>query len=605
MARKYVSMEDIRFLLYEVHGADLLTGYPKYSHVGGREELDQLLHSAKDMADREMFPYYKDMDSNPVFHKDGRVHSHPQLKNIFRAVADAGWFTATTDLEDGGTQLPYTFFSVAHLIFEAANNSAQGYLGVSTGALDLIASFGDRYLKETFMPPMMDGRWQGTMALTEPQAGSSLSDIRTTAEPAEDGGYEISGQKIFISAGEHDACENFIHLTLARIKGAPAGTKGISLFVVPKFLPCEDGSLSYNNVLCAADFQKMGQRGYATTHLIFGDGGPTKAWLLGEPNKGLSYMFHMMNAARIAVGQTAAAIASAAYHYALQYAHERPQGRHIADKDLSKEQIPIIHHADVRRMLLQQKCFVEGSFSLVVECLKLYDLTKVLDGEDKERALLLLELLTPIAKTYPSEEGIRSVSNALQVFGGYGFTMDFDAQQYYREIRIMSIYEGTTGIQSMDLLGRKVTMQSGKAIQILATEVLKTIMEASAYPTLEAGAKDTSAAMEKMREVMVHLQGFAAKGETERYMADANIFMEMSSLIVVAWQWLKQGVIAEKALAGKLTPLFPISFYKSKITTMRFFFKYELPKVFASAATLMHPDELTIGKETEDVFLND
>ena len=313
-----------------------------------------------------MFTYYKDMDSNPVFHKDGRVHSHPQLKNIFRAVADAGWFTATTDLADGGAQLPYTFFSVAHLIFEAANNSAQGYLGVSTGALDLIASFGDRYLKETFMPPMMDGRWQGTMALTEPQAGSSLSDIRTTAEPAEDGGYEISGQKIFISAGEHDACENFIHLTLARIKGAPAGTKGISLFVVPKFLPCEDGSLSYNNVLCAADFQKMGQRGYATTHLIFGDGGPTKAWLLGEPNKGLSYMFHMMNAARIAVGQTAAAIASAAYHYALQYAHERPQGRHIADKDLSKEQIPIIHHADVRRMLLQQKCFVEGSFSLVV-----------------------------------------------------------------------------------------------------------------------------------------------------------------------------------------------------------------------------------------------
>ena len=240
-------------------------------------------------------------------------------------------------------------------------------------------------------------------------------------------------------------------------------------------------ALQYNNLICAADFQKMGQRGYATTHLIFGESGPTKGFLVGEAHKGLSYMFQMMNAARIAVGQTAAAVASAAYYNALHYALERPQGRHIADKDMTKEQTLIINHADVRRMLLMQKSIVEGSLSLVVECLKWYDLEKVLEGDEKEKAFLMLEILTPIVKTYPTEAGIVSVSNALQVFGGYGFTMDFDAQQYYRDIRIMSIYEGTTGIQSMDLLGRKVPMQSGKALMLLAAEISKTLKESETF----------------------------------------------------------------------------------------------------------------------------
>ena len=410
MKRTYIDMNDLRFLLFEVHGIDRLTEHPRFAHVGGREEVEQLLQSAKDIADRELFPYFKEMDSQPVTYKNGGVRSHPQLRQIFKAVAEAGWFAATTDLEDGGIQLPYSVFSAAHMIFEAANNSAQGYLGVSTGAIDLITTFGNAYLKQTFIPPMMEGRWQGTMALTEPQAGSSLSDIRSTAVPTPEGTYQISGQKIFISAGEHEACDNFIHLTLARIEGAPPGTRGISLFLIPKFLPSPDGELSYNHVDCVADFQKMGQRGYATTHLVFGESGPTIGYLVGEPNRGLACMFQMMNAARIAVGQTAAAIASAAYHYSLNYARERPQGRQILEKDPSKPQIPIIQHADVRRMLLAQKCFVEGSFSLVMECLRLVDLERITEGEEQQKIRLLLELLTPIVKTYPSEEGIRSVS---------------------------------------------------------------------------------------------------------------------------------------------------------------------------------------------------
>jgi butyryl-CoA dehydrogenase len=443
------------------------------------------------------------------------------------------------------------------------------------------------------MPPMMEGRWQGTMALTEPQAGSSLSDIVTSATPKGDH-YTIRGQKIFISGGEHEACENFVHLTLARIDGAPAGTKGISLFIVPKYWPEADGSLTDNHVQCVADFQKMGQRGYATTHLVFGEEGECKGYLVGEAHKGLQYMFQMMNSARIAVGQTAAAVSSAAYYYALKYANERPQGRHVADKDLTKPQTLIIHHADVRRMLLFQKAFVEGALSLVIECLKWYDLEKVTYGEEKEKAQLMLELLTPIVKTYPSEYGILSTSQAVQVLGGYGFTMDFHAQQYYRDIRIMSIYEGTTGIQSMDLLGRKVPMKAGAAVYHLLDEINATMDAAALFPALQPYATDMQEAVGRLGHVLAHLQQLAAAGQTERYMADANLFMELTSITVVAWQWLKQGIVAQQKLAEK-----DEDFYHSKMETLKFFYKYELPKTMALASSLMASDEVTIQKNRE------
>ena len=598
MIKQYISMENLRFLLYEVHTVQDLLIYKRFEHIGGIEEMDGLINSAKTIADKEMFPFFKAMDQNHVEYKDGKIRSHPQLKNIFKAVADAGWFSSISALEQGGMQLPFMLYSAAHLIFEAANSSAQGYLGVSTGALELIESFGSKTLIETYLPNMFAGKWQGTMALTEPQAGSSLSDISTTAYPTDYDYYEIVGQKIFISAGEHEACENFVHLTLARIKGAPAGTKGISLFIVPKFIP-ENGTLQDNHVLCAGDFQKMGQRGYATAHLIFGESAVTKGFLVGEANKGLLYMFQMMNAARIIVGQTAAAIASAAYYASLYYASERPQGRHIEDKDLSKEQTLIINHADVRRMLLQQKSLVEGSLSLVNECLKYYDLEKVTTGEEKEKMHLLLELLTPIVKTYPSDAGITSVSNALQVLGGYGYTMDFDLQQYYRDIRIMSIYEGTSGIQSLDLLGRKITMQNGKAVHLLFSEMMKTVVIAKTSNELTAYTKLFRSAIESYKTTLQYLLQFVHKGELEKYLADASLFMEFSGIITIAWQWLKQAVVALSALKETDTSKQSRVFYESKIETMKYFFKYELPKHLSISNTLMNPEIVTIkqGKE--------
>ena len=601
MTKQYISLENLRFLLYEVHTIQDLLQYKRYEHIGGIEEINGLINSAKSIADKEMFPFFKAMDENPVVYKDGKIRSHPQLKNIFKAVADAGWFSSVSALEHGGLQLPFMLYSAAHLIFEAANSSAQGYIGVSTGALELIETFGSKELNDAYIPNMFAGKWQGTMALTEPQAGSSLSDITTSAKPTNNDYYEIVGQKIFISGGEHEACGNFVHLTLARIKGAPPGTKGISLFIVPKYIE-QNGELLYNHVTCAGDFQKLGQRGYATAHLIFGESGITKGFLVGEANKGLSYMFQMMNSARIAVGQTAAAVASAAYYASLYYANERPQGRNIANKDLSKEQILIINHADVRRMLLQQKSFVEGSLSLVNECLKYFDLEKVTEGEEKEKMYLLLEILTPIVKTYPSDAGIVSVSNALQVLGGYGFTMDFDLQQYYRDIRIMSIYEGTSGIQSLDLLGRKIPLQNGKAFQLLVLEIEQTISTSKTYTELNLYADKLTAAIETYRTTLHHLQQFAKQGEVEKYLADANLFMELSGIVVLGWQWLKQATVAQKAINIGDSTNQTIAFYESKIETLKFFFKYELPKNIAISNTLMNPEMLTIKGEKEVIM---
>lgn len=601
MASQYISIENLNFLLKEVHQVQDLFAYPRYEEYD-LEGMKLLIDAAKAIADTEFFPYFKEMDEDPVRYESGKVITHPQLKNIIQQVAEGGWIGATSSYEHGGMQMPEMINAAAQLLFQAANNSAQGYVGLTSGAARLITSFGSDELIQTYVPKMYGGLWQGTMALTEPQAGSSLSDITTSATPTDAGHYLISGQKIFISAGDHQACDNFVHLLLARIDGAPVGTRGISMFVVPKFRPEADGTLVYNDVLTAADFQKMGQRGYATTHLVFGDQGDCRGYLVGEPHKGLHYMFQMMNEARLAVGQTAAAVTSAAYYAALQYANERPQGRPVDEKDPGQEPVLIIDHPDVRRMLFTQKAILEGALSLNFECAKLMDLTHVTEGEAQENHHLLLELLTPIMKTYPCEAGIRAVSLGLQVLGGYGYTMDFPLQQYYRDIRIMSIYEGTTGIQSLDLLGRKVNMKGGKSLQLLVAAMGGTIKEAQQYPELVPYAQRLGEEMARFQAVMEHLAGFAAKGELKRYIADATVFMEMAGLIVVAWQWLKQAVVAQQALISGDFSQYPRTFFESKRHTMKFFYTYELSHTLGFAKTLTNTEYLTMPVP-EEVFV--
>jgi butyryl-CoA dehydrogenase len=592
MAR-YTSMELIRYLLFDVHHLETLFESERFSHLDA-EQAWMIIESAKLLADQEMFPYFKEFDEHPAtYDGKGGVKTHPQLKKIIQTAAAQSWIGGAAKFEHGGMQLPEMIFNTGQHIFQAANNSVQGYIGLSTGSADLITSFGTKEQIDIYVPPIYEGRWQGTMALTEPQAGSSLSDIITSAKATENGFYLVKGQKIFISGGQHEAVDNFVHLTLARMEGAPAGVKGISLFIIPKFTVEADGTLRYNDVHCAGDFQKMGQRGYSTTHLSFGDNDDCRAFLLGEPHKGLSYMFQMMNGARISVGQCAASVAMAAYQASLQYCLERPQGRAASEKDPSKPPTLIINHADVQRMLLTQKSIAEASLSLAMECNKLYDQVHATSGEEKEQHLLLLELLTPIVKTYASEQGSRSAALAIQTLGGYGFTTDFPVQQLYRDIKIMSLYEGTTGIQSLDLLGRKVTMQNGKAVKLLATTIKETIEAAKPYAELQTYTNKLAQELQRMSTVLNTLSSYALKGDIERYLSDATVFMEMASLIVIGWQWLKMSVVACSKIAASDFKSNSQDFYKGKIHCMEFFFKYELPHVEACAKTLEDEHTLT------------
>ena len=599
----YMSIDHLRFLLYQVHDVESILSLEFFADYD-RSSIDILIDSVKDYCDKDLYPFFKEMDEKGAYFEDGKVHVHPQIGKIMKDSGANGWLGMTFDYDDGGMQMPHLIANSLFHIMESANNHVPGYLGLTSGSADLIRTFGTKELYNTYGPKMLSGEWAGTMCLTEPQAGSSLSDITTSATPSGDGSYKIKGHKIFISGGDHEYCDNFVHLTLARIEGAPAGTKGISLFVVPKNRIKPDGSLESNDVTTAGDFQKLGQKGYCTTHLVFGENNDSQGWIVGEPNKGLKYMFMMMNGARIDVGLTAASTATAAYYASLQYAKERPQGRLISDsgkKDATSEQTLIINHPDVRRMLLLQKAITEASVSLLLECSKYADILHAAEGEEKENAKLLLEILVPIAKTYPSEKGQESISNGLQVLGGYGYTSEFILQQYYRDIRIMSLYEGTTGIQSIDLLGRKIPMANGKALQLLLAKAQDIIVKASSYESLKLEANQLTKALGKMGQVLEHLTPLAAQGKINTYLSDATIFMKMMSNVVIAYQWLQMGLAAQVALDGDQKD-YTDEFYKGKITTMKFYYKYELPMINADAKTLMDEQRITMGDEVMEAL---
>lgn len=604
MSKQYVDVDTLKYILYDIHHLkDLLSRDRFADHE--LESCNLFIDAIKDFSDKELYPYFKEMDETPAHHKEGTVYVHEQVKKVMLQAGEMGIINAVFDYDDGGLQLPFSVLQAAVYIMDAANNHLPGYPSLTQGAAELIVEFGNEQLKQLYVPNMLAGIWGGTMCLTEPQAGSSLSDLVSKATPTNEGYYYITGQKIFISGGDYQNADNIIHLVLARIEGAPKGTKGISLFVVPKNRIKDDGTLEFNDVHTLADFQKMGQRGYCTTHLGFGDKDDCRGWLVGEEHKGLAQMFLMMNGARIAVGRGAAAIAMAAYRNSLQYANERPQGRKLSvdgKKNPSEKQSLIIEHPDVRRMLLFQKSIAEGSLSLILLASKYQDiLATAKDEQEKEKYHLLLETIIPIVKTYPSEAGVLSVNNGLQTLGGYGFCADYLLQQYYRDIRIFSIYEGTTGIQSQDLLGRKVTMFQGKGLELLSAEILKTIIASKNKKELEPYGTILAEKLQQTKQILDFLMPFAAKGNFERYLADANLFMEYLSLVIVGWLWLEMGIDCHEKLESN-DANFDAVFYESKITTMQFFFKYEIPKTEGLANSLMSSEEVTIKKDKEYII---
>ena len=599
MSNKYIDFDTLKFMLYEVHGLEKMLVKKRFEDYD-KEAIDLFIESIKEFSDRELYPVFKEMDENPAYYEDGKIYVHEKVKTLMYKGGEMGIISASFDYKDGGMQMPLLAHTAAMFILEAANNHLPGYAGLTQGAAELIIHFADEDLNKKYVPNMLSGKWGGTMCLTEPQAGSSLSDITTKATRTENGYFNISGQKIFISAGDNHFTENVVHLLLARIEGAPAGTKGISLFIVPKNRLNKSGSLDYNDVNTIGDFQKMGQKGYCTSHLSFGDNNDCRAWLVGEENKGLYYMFLMMNAARIAVGRGASAIATAAYHASLNYAKERPQGRKLSSdgkKNPDEKPSLIIEHPDVRRMLLLQKSMSEGSMSLVFLAAKYYDLENTAEtDEERYKYKTLLDMIIPVAKTYPSEAGNISVSNGIQVLGGYGFCSDFILQQYYRDIRISSIYEGTTGIQSQDLLGRKITMDNGKGLELLSTEILKTISQANKQDELKIYAKKLNEKIDLTQKVLNKLMPLALKGDYERFLADASIFMEFFSLIIVSWSWLDIGITAKNQLEKNH---YDSALLKGKLEAMKYFFSYELPKTTGLAEVLMNLSDITIKKEED------
>ena len=599
MASKYIDLSTVKFFMNIVQKLETVLEKDRFVDHD-LESVNLYVESVKQFADRELFPYFKEMDENPAHYKDGSIHVHQQVEKMMKEGGSMGLISAPFNYEDGGLQLPLLVHTAANYILDAANNHLPGYSGLTSGAAELIVEFASKDLKEKYTPKMLTGEWGGTMCLTEPQAGSSLSDIVTSATPIEDGKYKISGQKIFISGGDHQYADNIVHLLLARIDGAPAGTKGISLFVVPKMRIQDNGELLFNDVTTVADFEKMGQKGYCTTHLSFGDKDDCQGYLVGEENKGLNYMFLMMNGARIAVGRGASAIACGAYYASLEYANERPQGRKLSSdgtKNLKDKQSLIIEHPDVRRMLLLQKSMVEGSMNLIFKAAKYYDLQhNSTDDKEKHKYHTLLEMIIPVVKTYPSEAGIYSINNGLQVLGGYGFCSDFILQQYYRDIRISSIYEGTTGIQSQDLLGRKMMLNNGEGAKLLLDEIKMTIEKADQDDELKKWASSLNDQLDQSQKILFHLMPFALKGDYERFLADASIFMEFFSLILVGWSWLEIGVATKYALSSNNSTL-DSKFYQGKLDALEYFYVYELPKTKGLAEILLHPSSVTIKKK--------
>ena len=597
MAAKFVSERNIKFLLYEVFDVESLTKYEYYSEHN-RKMFDMVLKAAVKLGKDLLFPIFEEMDRNQPELVNGEVKVHPSVKAIMKEFGEGGWISSRVPIDQDGEQLPSMVADICEFIFAAANYSANAYPGLTFGASHLIESFGSKELYDTYVPRMRAGEWQGTMALTEPEAGSSLADITTMAEPTDSGHYLIKGQKVFISAGDHDGVDNVVHLMLAKITGAPAGVKGISLFVVPKKRIAADGTLVSNDVAASGVYHKLGYRGCPIVQLSIGDKNDCRGWLVGEPHSGLRYMFQMMNEARIGVGMGAAAMATAAYYAALDYSKTRLQGRKLSHKDPNLPPVPIIEHADVKRMLLFQRAVIEGAQSLLMHCSKLVDFQKVLDGETKEKHHLLLEILTPVAKSYPSEMGIQSISQGLQCLGGSGYCDDYPLEQYYRDCRIHPIHEGTTGIQGLDLLGRKVIMNNGQAFLLYISELQDTIAAAKEYKELEKHADELKYTLTRLQEITKHLIAVAQQQGPEAFLADATLYLEFFGIVTIAWQWLLQGIAVQKALKNGAKKK-DSDFYAGKMFTLRYFFGYELPKTLGLARRLMDDDRLTVEMQTE------
>ncbi|MFA5937847.1 MAG: acyl-CoA dehydrogenase [Sinimarinibacterium sp.] len=585
-----INRRDLEFLLHEVLGIGALTAHPRYAHCD-RTSLDAAVDAAYALATREFLPHAAALDAQEPHFDGQRVHIIGQVKQALDSYIEAGFLTADFDLDVGGMQLPNAVALAAQGIFNAANVGTSAYVFLTSAAARLLRAHGSAEQQRRYMQPMLAGRFFGTMCLSEPQAGSSLGDIRTRAIPRADGRYSLVGNKMWISGGEHELSENIVHLVLARIDGAPAGTRGISMFIVPKFEVDATGRLGgRNGVRLVGLNHKMGYRGTVNTALAFGDPDECIGERVGAENSGLACMFHMMNEARIYVGMGAVMLGYAGYLYSLEYAKARPQCRLPKIRDPLSPQVMIIEHSDVRRMLLQQKAYVEGGLALCLYCGYLVDQAAVAQNtEEQTRLRALLDLLTPIAKAWPSEFCLEANKLAIQVLGGYGYTRDYPVERLYRDNRLNPIHEGTNSIQALDLLHRKVLMQGGAALRDLLVCIAADADAAADTASLQEFAQALHAGVDSVRRTTHALRDVADHGHRDLCLANASAYLEMLGHTVVAWLWLRQARVAAQALATASGP--DRAFYEGKYWACRYFFRYELPRAGRAAELLMRLDD--------------
>ena len=602
----------IEFLLYDWLGASTLNQRERFADHS-RETFDAVLDTCERIAREKYAPFNRLVDTQePSF--DGERVTLPQATHdAHKAYAESGMLSAAQDYDIGGMQLPYTVEAAANAFFALASVSIGSGM-LTTGNANLLMVHGTALQKKVFALNEFSGRWSGTMCLSEPQAGSSLSDVATRALPDGDGyesdalgpRYRLKGNKMWISSGEHELTENIIHLVLAKIPGLDGrlvpGTKGISLFIVPKKLVQVDGQLTgeRNDVALAGLNHKLGWRGTTNTLLNFGEGKyPVRdeagavGYLVGRPGEGLRCMFHMMNEARIGVGMAATMLGLAGYYAALDYARTRTQGRPVGAKDPAQPPIAIIEHADVKRMLLAQKAYGEGALALVLYCARLVDEQHTGNPQAADEARLLLEVLTPIAKSWPSEWCLEANSLAIQVHGGYGYTRDFPVEQYWRDNRLNMIHEGAHGIQAMDLLGRKVLMENGRGLQLLGAHISATIQRAAAVPEL---AEHGAALRAALKQVAQATQAAWSTGKPTEALANAVPYMQAFGHTVLAWIWLD---VATAALQGDAEQMQPATI--GRLHATRYFYRYELPKIGAWLGVVTSRDA-TCADMPEDAF---
>ncbi|KRB80358.1 acyl-CoA dehydrogenase [Nocardioides sp. Root190] len=589
MASDLLSARDLDFLLHDWLDVSALSTRERFADHS-RESYDALLELCEQIATDHFAPHFRKSDEQEPTFDGTKVELIPEIGEALRRFAEMDGFALGADAEVGGLQLPATVGTAAATWFTAANIGTICYAFLTQANAALLQAHASEDVRQRFVRPMLEGRWFGTMAMSEAHAGSSLGDVTTRAVPQADGTFRVFGSKMWISGGDHEMADNIVHLVLARLPEAPAGSRGISLFVVPKYLVAEDGSLGErNDVVVAGINHKLGSRGTVNTAPVFGDGAHTPGGLpgavghlVGEPHKGLRYMFHMMNAARLAVGTAATGTAYAAYLKSLDYARERPQGRAVAESDQATPQVPIIEHTDVRRMLLAQKAYVEGALALTLYCSRLLDDERTATDEaERAEASQVLGVLTPIVKSWPSQWGQESTSLAIQVLGGAGYTRDHDVEQHWRDQRLNPIHEGTHGIQALDLLGRKVLMDGGAGLMALAARMETSIARARELGGAPARQADQlKAQLDRFGEVTLGLGGL---GEPERIMANATAYLEAAGHLVVAWLWLEQGCVAHAGTED---------FHAGKRQAAAYFFATELPKI-GPALDLLAVGDLT------------